>query len=59
MSTGDEGMPVRHRVAGLWSDVLGHEVRSGQDEFHELGGTSLMALRICARLVCGGARGAT
>lgn len=50
MSTGDEGMPIRHRVAQLWSDVLGQEVRSGQDEFHDLGGTSLKALRLCARL---------
>ena len=37
-------------VAGLWLDVIGAEVRSGDDDFFDLGGGSLTAAQIVSRL---------
>ncbi|HEX6861849.1 MAG TPA: condensation domain-containing protein, partial [Thermoanaerobaculia bacterium] len=41
--------PVEEMVAGLWAEVLGREVRPGDNFFH-LGGHSLLATRVLSRL---------
>jgi surfactin synthase thioesterase subunit len=42
--------PRRSQVAQVWRDVLERDVGSEDAGFHALGGNSLKALRICARL---------
>ncbi len=37
-------------VAGIWSELLGHERVGSADNFFELGGQSLLAMQIVARL---------
>jgi amino acid adenylation domain-containing protein len=41
--------PVEELVAGLWAEVLGRDVRPGDNFFH-LGGHSLLATRVLSRL---------
>jgi amino acid adenylation domain-containing protein len=42
--------PMEATLAGIWSDILGHEHISVYDHFYELGGDSLQAMRIMARV---------
>ncbi|HEY5857747.1 MAG TPA: amino acid adenylation domain-containing protein [Aldersonia sp.] len=48
------GRPLRtaaeHAVASVWAEVLGREVNSADADFFELGGNSLNANRVAARL---------
>ena len=41
---------AEHAVASVWAEVLGREVNSADDDFFELGGNSLNANRVAARL---------
>ncbi|MBY8849756.1 amino acid adenylation domain-containing protein, partial [Saccharothrix sp. MB29] len=42
--------PAEHRVAGVWSDVLGTPLVGALDDFFALGGDSILAVRALARL---------
>ncbi len=44
------GSATERRLAGIWSEVLGYPVRVADRRFVELGGDSLSALRLVARL---------
>ncbi|MGU3662601.1 amino acid adenylation domain-containing protein [Methylobacterium sp. A49B] len=44
------GTATERRLAGIWSEVLGFPVRVADRRFFELGGDSLSALRLVARL---------
>lgn len=44
------GTTTERRLAGIWSEVLGFPVRVADRRFFELGGDSLSALRLVARL---------
>jgi amino acid adenylation domain-containing protein len=44
------GNATERRLAGIWSEVLGFPVRVADRRFFELGGDSLSALRLVARL---------
>lgn len=44
------GSATERRLAGIWSEVLGFPVRVADRRFFELGGDSLSALRLVARL---------
>lgn len=44
------GSATERRLAGIWSEVLGYPVRVADRRFFELGGDSLSALRLVARL---------
>ncbi|MDP4005408.1 amino acid adenylation domain-containing protein [Methylobacterium sp. NEAU K] len=44
------GSTTERRLAGIWSEVLGFPVRVADRRFFELGGDSLSALRLVARL---------
>jgi amino acid adenylation domain-containing protein len=47
---GDLGDPVLARIAAIWRDVLGVTRIGPHDQFFDLGGDSLIALRVMARL---------
>ncbi|QSB06675.1 type I polyketide synthase [Natronoglycomyces albus] len=42
--------PAQQLIAAIWSEVLGREVRSAEDDFFALGGHSLLATRVLALL---------
>lgn len=42
--------PIERRVAGVWQEVLGVAAVSGSDDFFLLGGQSLFAIQVVARL---------
>ena len=42
--------PLQSRVAAIWGDALGIDRVSAADEFFELGGNSLVAVQVLARL---------
>ncbi|HKH43412.1 MAG TPA: condensation domain-containing protein, partial [Thermoanaerobaculia bacterium] len=42
--------PAAHRIAAIWREVLGVERIGPRDRFFDLGGDSLIALRVMARL---------
>ncbi|MGH3992496.1 MAG: phosphopantetheine-binding protein, partial [Pseudonocardiaceae bacterium] len=42
--------PLQARVAAIWRDVIGIEQIGGSDDFFELGGSSLTATQVVARL---------
>jgi amino acid adenylation domain-containing protein len=44
------GTATERRLAGIWSEVLGYPVRLADRRFFALGGDSLSALRLAARL---------
>ncbi|SDN69087.1 amino acid adenylation domain-containing protein [Methylobacterium phyllostachyos] len=44
------GTATERRLAGIWSEILGFPVRVADRRFFELGGDSLSALRLVARL---------
>ncbi|MGT2481665.1 phosphopantetheine-binding protein [Methylobacterium oryzae CBMB20] len=44
------GTATERRLAGIWSECLGFPVRAADRRFFELGGDSLSALRLVARL---------
>ncbi len=41
--------PTQRRIAAIWSELLGTEVASADDEFFRLGGHSLLAVRMLSR----------
>ena len=49
-ATGRFDSPNEEIVAGIWSEVLGRPVTSGEDHFFELGGHSLSAARVVGRV---------
>lgn len=42
--------PTERTIAGIWADVIGHEAIDVHDHFYDLGGESLQAMRIMARI---------
>jgi acyl carrier protein len=51
LHTGDEGfVEARSVIGAAWAVVLGHEPTHGTEDFFELGGKSLSAMQISARL---------
>jgi acyl-coenzyme A synthetase/AMP-(fatty) acid ligase len=42
--------PTEHRLAGLWSEILGEKIQYRDADFFRLGGHSLLALRLAARI---------
>jgi amino acid adenylation domain-containing protein len=42
--------PIETTIAKIWSEVLGHEAVDVHDHFYDLGGESLQALRIMAKI---------
>lgn len=42
--------PVQRRIAGIWQDVLGRDQIGADDDFFELGGDSLAAIRVVLKL---------
>jgi aryl carrier-like protein len=44
-----DGEGERERMAALWAEVLGVEVVGEEDDFFELGGNSILVLKLCAR----------
>ncbi|MER7395900.1 phosphopantetheine-binding protein [Streptomyces sp. NPDC000151] len=42
--------PVREHAAAVWAEVLNGHAPTDADNFFRTGGTSLKALRLCARL---------
>lgn len=42
--------PIEDTIASIWTDVMGHEPIDVHDHFYDLGGESLQALRIMARI---------
>jgi len=40
---------LERRLAGIWEEILGVEVRAGDADFFELGGTSLHAARVLTK----------
>jgi acyl carrier protein len=42
--------PIAERIAGIWCEVLGVERVGADERFFDLGGDSLLALRVRARL---------
>jgi FkbH-like protein len=46
----DSGDPVEQAVAAMWAQLLEHPPVSVHDDFYQLGGDSLMALKFAARV---------
>ena len=42
--------PMEKTIAGIWSEILEHEAVDVHDHFYDLGGESLQAMRIMARI---------
>ncbi|MFE7269695.1 amino acid adenylation domain-containing protein [Streptomyces sp. NPDC057623] len=51
---GPAGSALRREIAAVWSDVLGVEGIAPDDDFFQLGGNSLRAVRVAARLTGAG-----
>jgi amino acid adenylation domain-containing protein len=48
--TVDVGGPLTQQIGGIWSDLLGVDCLGQEDDFFKLGGYSLLATRMLARL---------
>ena len=50
LSSGFIGTPVKKKIAEIWSGLLGFEVKDDKAIFFEIGGDSLMAIKLMSRL---------